>query len=44
MITLKNATIKATLSSLSEIDDGSNNIIDINLMMTAMDDYIQNVY
>ena len=41
MITLKNATIKATLSSLSEIDDGANNIIDINSMMTAMDDYIQ---
>ena len=41
MITLKNATITATLSGLSQIDDGSNNIIDTNSMMTAMDDYIQ---
>ncbi len=41
MITLKNSTITSTLSSLSEIDDGANNIIDTNSMMTAMDDYIQ---
>lgn len=41
MITLKNSTITATLSGLSQIDDGANNIIDTNSMMTAMDDYIQ---
>lgn len=41
MITLKNATITSTLSGLSDIDDGANNMIDINSMMTAMDDYIQ---
>jgi len=41
MITLKNATITSTLSGLANIDDGANNIIDTNSMMTAMDDYIQ---
>ena len=41
MITLKNSTITSTLSGLSAIDDGANNIIDTNSMMTAMDDYIQ---
>lgn len=41
MITLKNSTITSTLSGLASIDDGANNIIDTNSMMTAMDDYIQ---
>ncbi len=41
MITLKNETIKSTLNGLSEIDDGANQIIDTNSMMTAMDDYVQ---
>jgi hypothetical protein len=41
MITLKNSTITSALSGLSNIDDQSNNMIDINSMMTAMDDYIQ---
>lgn len=41
MITLKNSTITSTLSGLANIDDGANNIIDTNSMMTAMDDYIQ---
>jgi hypothetical protein len=40
MITLKNETIKATLSGVSEIDDGQNQIIDTNSMMTAMEDYV----
>ena len=40
MIALKNAQIKGVLSGLQEIDDGSNKIIDINSMMTALDDYI----
>lgn len=41
MITLKNATITATLSGVSDIDDGQNQIIDTNSVMTALDDYIQ---
>lgn len=41
MVTLKNAQIKGVLSGLSEIDDGSNKVIDINSMMTALDDYIE---
>jgi hypothetical protein len=41
MITLQNSKITATLSGLAAIDDGANNIIDTNSMMTAMDDYIQ---
>ncbi len=41
MISLKNATITSTLSSLATIEDGSNNIIDTNSMMIALDDYIQ---
>ncbi|WP_062061682.1 hypothetical protein [Aquimarina longa] len=40
MISLKNATIKATLSGVSKIDDGQNQIIDTNSMMTALEDYI----
>lgn len=41
MISLQNSKITATLSGLATIDDGANNIIDTNSMMTAMDDYIQ---
>lgn len=41
MVTLKNSTITSTLSGLSQIDEQANNIIDINSMMTAMDDYIK---
>lgn len=41
MITLQNATITSALTGLSQIDDGQNSIIDINSMMTGMDDYIQ---
>ncbi|WP_164723517.1 hypothetical protein, partial [Tenacibaculum discolor] len=40
MITLKNATIKATLSGVADIDDGQNKVIDTNSMMTAMEDYV----
>ncbi|MCH5206733.1 MAG: hypothetical protein J1F09_07235 [Oscillospiraceae bacterium] len=40
MVSLKNAQIKGVLSGLQEIDDGSNKIIDINSLMTALDDYI----
>ncbi|MGN0679560.1 MAG: hypothetical protein ACI4JS_07855 [Oscillospiraceae bacterium] len=41
MVTLKNAQIQGVLSGLNEIDDGNNKIIDINSMMTALDDYIE---
>ena len=41
MISLHNATIHSTLTGLSEIDDGQNGMIDINSLMTAMDDYVQ---
>lgn len=40
MIALKNAQIKGVLSGLSEIDDGCNQMIDVNSMMTALEDYI----
>lgn len=41
MVSLKNAQIKGVLSGLDEIDDGNNKIIDVNSMMTALDDYIE---
>lgn len=40
MVALKNAHVNGVLSSLSEIDDGNNKIIDVNSMMTALEDYI----
>lgn len=40
MVALKNAQVKGVLSGLSEIDDGSNKVLDINSMMTAFEDYI----
>lgn len=40
MIALKNAQMQGVLSGLSEIDDGSNSILDINSMMNALEDYI----
>lgn len=43
MTSLKNAQIKGVISGLSEIDDGSNKIIDVNSMMTALEDYIDKV-
>lgn len=41
MVTLQNSTITSALTGLSQIDDGQNSLIDINSMMTGMDDYIQ---
>jgi hypothetical protein len=41
VLQMQNSTITSTLSGLAPIDDGKNNIIDTNSMMTAMDDYIQ---
>lgn len=40
MTSLHNAQIKGVLTGLSEIDDGSNKILDINSLMTALEDYI----
>jgi hypothetical protein len=41
MVTMKNAEMKAALSALAEIDDGNNKVIDINSMMTALEDYFK---
>jgi hypothetical protein len=41
MIELKKITIESALSGLSDIDKANNQIIDINSMMNAMDDYIE---
>jgi hypothetical protein len=41
MMVMKNTQIKGVLSGLSDIDDKSNKMLDINSMMDAMDDYIQ---
>lgn len=40
MITMQNAKIEAALSSLANIDDGQNKVIDTNSMMTALEDYV----
>lgn len=41
MTSLQNAQIQGVLTGLSEIDEGSNKIIDVNSMMTALEDYIE---
>jgi hypothetical protein len=41
MISMKNAEMKAALSALAEIDDGKNKVIDVNSMMTALEDYFK---
>ena len=40
MVALKNAQIQGVLTGLSEIDNGSNQILDINSLMTAFEDYV----
>lgn len=40
MVSVKQGDIKASLSALTEIDDGNNKILDINSMMTAFDEYL----
>lgn len=40
MIALKNAQIQGVLTGLSDIDSGSNSILDINSLMNAFEDYI----
>ncbi|KAH6655340.1 hypothetical protein BKA67DRAFT_560390 [Truncatella angustata] len=41
MLSMKNAEMKAALSALAEIDDGKNKVIDVNSMMTALEDYLK---
>ncbi|KAI8628056.1 hypothetical protein F5Y19DRAFT_439418 [Xylariaceae sp. FL1651] len=41
MISMKSGEVKAALSALAEIDDGNNKVIDINSMMTALEDYLK---
>lgn len=40
MIALENAKITSTLTAVSNLDDGTNKMIDVTSMMNAMDDYI----
>mgnify|MGYP003624083311 CR=1 FL=1 len=41
MVSLKAGEIKAALSALADVDDGANKILDINSVMTALEDYLQ---
>ncbi len=41
MIAMKNAKIKGVLEGLSTIDETENKVLDINSMMTALDDYVE---
>ena len=41
LIALKNGEIKGALSALAETDDGKNKVLDINSLMTALDDYLK---
>ncbi|KAL7782022.1 hypothetical protein V8C37DRAFT_398061 [Trichoderma ceciliae] len=41
MISLQAGKVTSALEALGKIDDGQNSILDINSMMTALDDYIQ---
>ncbi|KAJ4320381.1 hypothetical protein N0V84_005875 [Fusarium piperis] len=43
MITLKSSEIKSALSALGDIDDGQNKVLDINSLMTALEDYVKKV-
>jgi hypothetical protein len=38
---MQGKTIEASLSALASIDDGKNKILDVNSMMTALDDYLK---
>ncbi|KAK6505008.1 hypothetical protein TWF481_006940 [Arthrobotrys musiformis] len=41
MMAMKAGDIKAAVSALAEVQDGSNKVLDINSMMTALDDYLK---
>jgi len=40
MVELRASEIKSVMSGLGDVDDGKNSILDINSLMTAMEDYI----
>ncbi|RFU78889.1 hypothetical protein TARUN_3328 [Trichoderma arundinaceum] len=41
MVSMKAGEVKSALEALATIDDGKNKILDINSMMTALDDYLK---
>jgi hypothetical protein len=41
IISIKSGTVKAALSALSTIDNSNNKVLDVNSMMTALDDYLK---
>ncbi|UNI17071.1 hypothetical protein JDV02_003450 [Purpureocillium takamizusanense] len=41
MQSMKSSEIKSALSALGEIDDGANKVLDINSLMTALEDYLK---
>ncbi|KAM0263953.1 hypothetical protein ACHAQJ_000988 [Trichoderma viride] len=41
MVAMKSGQVKSALEALSTIDDGKNSILDINSLMTALDDYLK---
>lgn len=41
MVSMKSAEIKSALTALAEIADGANKVLDVNSMMTALDDYLK---
>ena len=41
MLSMKSAEMKAALTTLAELDDGANKLLNINSMMTALDDYLK---
>jgi len=43
MVALQNATISSVMSSLSDIQDGQNKMLDINSLMNALTDFIKKV-
>lgn len=43
VMAMQNATIQGVLSGLGKIDQGANKIMDINTMMTAFEDYLEEV-
>lgn len=43
MVSMKTGEIQATLAALGTIDDGENSVLDINSMMSALEDYVGKV-
>ncbi|KAM0198932.1 hypothetical protein ACHAQI_012214 [Fusarium lateritium] len=43
MVSLKNSGIESALSALSDIDKADNKVLDINSLMTALEDYVAKV-